>query len=439
VHGSTYQIIAADLATAAALLVLHELAYERTLPGAARWLWQTARTTAPSLRVVASRVRPARVDVLAVAVFAAVTLLWLAPLVVHLNGSFLADPADGTGTVRDYWAASAQGTSIFGLRHDDLLGAPEGTPRVPALQWANGIQPTIVLGLQHVFGRIGGWNVFLLLGFVLSASITYAVLRRLGVAPLSSVFGGYAYGFAPFVFEKAYVGHAAFVHVWVFPLLALALLRLHESRSPRSALLAGIVVALAFYLHSYFGLIALLMVGVFFVLEAVVVRGLAEKLYTATLLWVCAATTGLLLAPVVLAIALSRSEIDRSLSQPTSDLQRFGARLPDYVFPSTHHPLFGDLVSAHWDPRSAGEPTLFYGLTTIALASAAVVLLARRRTRPSERFPILFAAVLAVVAFVFSLPRISHVGPVAFPGPSYVTGQAFTYFRDYARFGVLVG
>jgi O-antigen/teichoic acid export membrane protein len=37
VHGSTYQLVGANLATAVALLVAHELFFERTLPQAARW------------------------------------------------------------------------------------------------------------------------------------------------------------------------------------------------------------------------------------------------------------------------------------------------------------------------------------------------------------------------------------------------------------------
>jgi O-antigen/teichoic acid export membrane protein len=39
-HGSTYQLVAVNLGTAAVLVAAHELFFERTLPGAARWLFR---------------------------------------------------------------------------------------------------------------------------------------------------------------------------------------------------------------------------------------------------------------------------------------------------------------------------------------------------------------------------------------------------------------
>ena len=38
VHGSTYQLVSANLATSAVLLVTHEVAFEPTLPKAVQWL-----------------------------------------------------------------------------------------------------------------------------------------------------------------------------------------------------------------------------------------------------------------------------------------------------------------------------------------------------------------------------------------------------------------
>jgi O-antigen/teichoic acid export membrane protein len=48
VHGSTYQLVATNLATAVALLLVHEVAFESTLPQAASWLvWRVRRLKAP--------------------------------------------------------------------------------------------------------------------------------------------------------------------------------------------------------------------------------------------------------------------------------------------------------------------------------------------------------------------------------------------------------
>ncbi len=39
-HGSTYQLVGANLAMAGLLLVVHEVAFGRTLPGAASWAFR---------------------------------------------------------------------------------------------------------------------------------------------------------------------------------------------------------------------------------------------------------------------------------------------------------------------------------------------------------------------------------------------------------------
>jgi O-antigen/teichoic acid export membrane protein len=43
VHGSTYELVGANLATSLALLLLHEFLVERTLPESARWAWTVGR------------------------------------------------------------------------------------------------------------------------------------------------------------------------------------------------------------------------------------------------------------------------------------------------------------------------------------------------------------------------------------------------------------
>jgi O-antigen/teichoic acid export membrane protein len=48
VHGSTYQLVGANLATSVAVLVSHELAFERTLPQAARWGLRALRHRLPA-------------------------------------------------------------------------------------------------------------------------------------------------------------------------------------------------------------------------------------------------------------------------------------------------------------------------------------------------------------------------------------------------------
>ena len=95
-------------------------------------------------------------------------------------------------------------------------------------------------GVASAIGFVGGFNVFLLTGFVLTGFFGFALLDRLGMHPLASFFGGYVLAFNPWMFERANYGHAAFTHVWIFLALILALLRMSERRTIASAALAGL-------------------------------------------------------------------------------------------------------------------------------------------------------------------------------------------------------
>ncbi len=373
-----------------------------------------------------------------------VTAAWFLPLLAHLNSSVLVGPNDETYAVRSYWGAEQDGKTPFTWKRDSLNGAPEGFPFASAVQIANFVQPGFVWVLRDVLGLYGAFNVFLLLGFALTGFAVYFLLDRIGISLVPALFAGYAVAFNPWMIERAYAGHAGYMHAWVFPVLLLAHLHAHKRRTIPSAIVVGLVLALSFYVSSYYGLIASLLFGVFWLVDFALARGWPEKLWTLTLVLGSVVACGGALLPAAVAWARDRASVSSSISNDVQQLQNLGASAESYVLPATRHPVLGAvtrsfdvLADKHW-----AENTLYLGWTTIVLALIGAVLLLRQhpavRERADQYVVTLVAAVAVPLAFLFSLKRETSVFGVDVPMPSYLMGELTAFWRVYARFGIIV-
>ena len=374
---------------------------------------------------------------LALLISSAVTAMWALPVVTHVNSRLLGGPSDSTSTIRDYWYDAHIGKSPFSATRDVLVAAPEGVDLSPSVQAANGVQPLVVWTLKGVFGLVGAWNVFVLVGVALSAACAWLLLDRLGVGLIASIFGAYAFGFSGYLVDKAYAGHGGLVQAWVFPLLLLALLDGRRRSWWRGPIVSGLIAALAFYLHTYYGFFALFLIVLFYAYETALVRRLGLQ---AARLVVALAAAGAGLIPAIVAMH-TLGGAPGSGSHPIESLQQFGARVEAYVAPAHWSPL-GRLLTSGLRARLeySGEPSLFFGFSTLLLAGWYILLQRRSRNRSAdEQFVAGFAATLVVCAFVMSLPREFAIGPVRLPAPSWFIGHVSTTIRVYARFGVLVG
>jgi hypothetical protein len=372
----------------------------------------------------------------------AVALLWLFPLVRHMDTAVLNGPNDATGTLQNYWVAAEEHRSPFTLKWNGYIDAPEGISGQPGVAAANAVQPIVVWSLRRVFGLVGAWNLFLIAGFVLSASLTYLLLLRIGVGRLPATFGAYVFAFNPYMFEKATSGHGGLVQTWIFPLLLLLLLRLVRRPALGSAAAVGGGLALASYLHNYYGLIGGFLIAVGYVVSFVRFRERPERRAIAGCVGVSILAAAICLVPAAVGLHLDRSSVGQ-YSHPITSLQQFGSRPLALLVPAEGNPVFGGILSSG-ERKSldhSAEPTLFFGWTTMVLAAAAAIMILTRRwsfDRPRGTI-VATAAVLIPLAYYMSLPRIVHVGPVPLPGGSWFLGHVTTVFRVYARFAVLIG
>lgn len=378
----------------------------------------------------------------ALAVFAVLTFLWNLPIAIDPGGTVLRGPADGTLSIRGNWITEEQGQTVFTATRDELNGAPEGLPYLNALSWAQPMQVGFLLVVHYAVGWIAAWNLFVMLGFLLTGVFGFALLDRLGFHPVTSFFGGYVLAFNPWMFERAWAGHAAFVHAWVFPALLLALLHMSRTRTLRSGLVAGAAYGLTFLFAGYSGLLATLIIGLYLLFELVRVRGLGEKAWTVTL--ACAAGLVCLaaLAPGLVKYALDRKTVSSSIANVAAEAQRLGADAASYVLPSATHPFFGELTRRYEPSRNFAETTLFFGYTTLVLAIVGAVLVLRRNpvalTSAMRRNALVFATLLLPIAFWASLRSVVRPFGLWIPTLSYFVTHVTTYFRVYARFGIVV-
>jgi hypothetical protein len=370
-----------------------------------------------------------------------VTLLWLSPLVRHLDSAVLSKPSDSTATIRFYWLAEHEHRTPFTLGHDAYVNAPEGSPTQQGAIVANAVQPAFVWSLRGALGLVGAWNLFLIVGFVLTATFAYYLARSLGLGVAAAIFAGYVFTFNTYMFQKAAAGHGGLVQAWILPLVALLLLR--RERRPRRgiAVAIGIALALASYLHTYYGLIAGVLVLVAYAVSFA--RRRPQRRATVGSALLSFAVAAVCLIPAALAQRLDSGGSVSQYSHSLDALQQFGSNPLAFLTPAAGNPLFGGILSAHQRTvlERTGEPTLFFGWITIVLACAGLVLLLRRRVGADDatRTVLLTTALIIPVAYYMSLPRLVHLGPIAIPAGSWFVGHVTTVFRVYARFGVLVG
>lgn len=405
---------------------------------------EAIQRTSVGARSVATHSRARRAALVAF-VFVVATVLWFLPLVSHLNTRLLLGPTDAAAAIRGYWAAAHLHQTPFTTHHDPLLGAPEGVPFPGAPVVAQPIQAGFVWLLHGAIGFVAAFNLFVLLGFVLTGTAAYVFLEGLGLRPLAAFFGAYVIAFNPWTFQRALAGHAAFVHVWVLIVLAAALLAFRRVRTAPRAVLTGLAYGLTFQMASYWGLLATLLVLVFFAGMLIEDRSMRERGRTVLLGIAGVATLGLTLVPALVAYRHDRTGVDRIAGHGLQDLTQFAATVKSYLLPNRSHPVLGFLGRRFLNSNQVlfSERSLFFGWTTIAAALVMTWLLVRRREllrRDSAyRFALAVFAVVALGAFLTSLPPYADVLGARIPMPSWVAGHITTFYRVYARFGILFG
>ena len=279
---------------------------------------------------------------------------------------------------------------------DPFQFRPESAPTVNPAIWPYGI---VFWPLYHVFGIVLGWNLFVLLTFVLAGLATFGWLRELGLSRGPALVGGLVFEIAPY---RALQSHGHLLGP-ITVLLPLSLWALERGRrgNPFWLVLSAASIAsipLSGQVHLAIGAIPLCLAYALVRLPAVTRR---------RALYLGGVAVGVLLA-IGAGLLIQHTVIDDSLGargRPLGELGLYSAQWLDFIAR---------------DPRHGPESYVFLGWLTPLAAIAGLVVLVRMQK-------LWLAVLLGVAAVVPMLLALGTNTPLYRPIRDVVPGL------EYAR------
>ncbi len=377
--------------------------------------------------------RTGRIHLLALALYAALALIFTYPLIFNMdrvNGA--GDPAVMVWSMA--WISHALASDAA------LYGANIFYPTPDALAYTDLLLPSAVFTapLYYITNNpLLSFNVVLLLTYVLSGYATFLLVRRLlagrSYAVPAALFAGGIYAVCPY--RYGHITQLNTMTTYFLPLILLFLHRYLTARRPLDLFLVGLFFALNALSGLYYGVFAILMMAAFYVVWSFLQRDpprLRDFAYGVPIFAAFGAGLAFLLWPY---IAQSGAE-DHSRDLATV---AGGSVIPAALLTSVPEswllgwtPEFFGIT--HENGKPVYELTLYPGLVAASLALYEMV--RRGATRTTALF-----ALLGLTIFVLSLgPRV-HLGGWEIPFPyallyEYVPG--FGSLRVPARMWAIV-
>ncbi|MCS6826161.1 MAG: YfhO family protein [Caldilinea sp.] len=398
---------------------------------------------------------------LALAFYAAATLVCTWPLALHLNSAIPGDGFDGWQNYWNlWWIKRALVERVTNPLFTDLLYHPTGVSLYfHTLNPFNGVATLpvqLALGLIPAYNAVvlvswvlGGYGMFLLARWVIgrrvqgsgdefssqsltgtSAQKEKPALRGVGfVAPFAA---GLIYTLSPFHMAHL-LGHMQVMSLQWMPFYILALLRsLHLARSGRpwlqAALWAGLFLILAGLCDWYFVLYLFLFTAVAVLWQWLTPPGrpTLRRLFIAL---APPAVAGLLFALGLsfwLIPMMAEAMQFRFMVRPVSDLYILSASVMDFLIPNRLHTLFRP-ESFAWPGNQiapVSERTIAIGYTALALAVTALALKMRKAV---------FWGVMAFFFFMLALGPHIHLGDITWEKipEAVLRGEELTSWTPY--------
>lgn len=356
--------------------------------------------------------------------------LWVTwPMPTDLRTSLYGPGGDVIGAVTGF-REMAQHAFPFLPGRVESLGAPEGMA-INHAQYIATWPSSLVMWLGTlVFGAVMAMNLFVLAGFVLTGVSTFLFVRwRIG-DPWIAALAGWTLAFLP---DPLFNGGTApdFAHRWVLILLLWRMLVLRDEPTRRNGLLAGAAAVVTVSWNPYYLLIGTVAYG------SLVAAGLAVGAirrraadHVRVLAWSVLPLVG---AAVVYAFAAAAAEQSGVRERGFADLYLYSLRPLEFLNPPDGS-LFASLDLSTRDAQTY----VYVGLTTFALALAAVAVVALSRAASRLRSDVLTLAWTVVVGVAWAGPPTFAVAGVTIYLPSWFIGQLTTTWRIYGRFSAIV-
>jgi hypothetical protein len=326
-----------------------------------------------------------RRDLLVLLFFTVLTLLMTYPLITKIGSVYAGNNEDLWTFQWDNWWTRTALTHGLDTLYTNYQFFPNGVSLAAhSLSFYNSI---IWIPLASIFGDIAGYNITILLTFILSGYTMFKLAEYLiggqgagdrGQAntppspnprPLiPALIAGIIYAFAPYHFSQS-LGHVSLASVQWFPLLAVFILKATRERSWRNAIAIGLVTFLLTATRLQFIVLGAAVFALFVLIDWLVshrewARGAIVRL-------IVGAALGLILSLPIALPALRLYTQAASPDELIADEQTWGQTdLLAYTLPMTYHPIFGPLVAPLYTNFAKNQAWMPYlGLSVVALAA----------------------------------------------------------------------
>ncbi len=335
------------------------------------------------------------------------------PLITDMTGAVAGPPGDNFEYVYKLWwfehALFEQQQSPFFLPQ---VFYPFGYEL--ALSETTLANTILGLPLTAAFGEVAAYNLLILWSFALSGMGAYLLARRLTRSSTAALIAGLAFAFLPYRLSLVGSGHLPLLGTGWLPLMLLYEENLIQGRRLRDGVLCGLFFGLFALSSWYYAYMGALVAVAYAVLRARPLLSLLREPRFWRSFLPGAVVAALVMAPALIPfLSLSaRGEI----SKTTLSLQyidTWSASLPDFLFPSIMHPLWGERLVGIY-PQNVHENLLWLGLVPLLLAGYAVV---------HRRSPIVSVlAIIGVLGLVLAMGTTVHWAgnPVYIPVPDGV-------------------
>ncbi|MDK2980400.1 MAG: hypothetical protein PWQ55_747 [Chloroflexota bacterium] len=320
--------------------------------------------------------------------FLLLTLAFTRPLYKHLSTHIDGGLGDNLYFI---WQIGWFKQAIFDLHqlpfHSFLLNFPYGynlaTTEIAPLQLAFALP--FALGGQPVLG----YNIAMLLTFVLSGLFMSLWIEHLSGSRWAGLLSGTAYAFLPYHMVHFLSGHLNISAIQWFPLFFwgfTGMLTGEKAQKRNVWLLAiglsGIALSSQYYLYTTFVVSALILLVYFLFIR--------RDQFLNGRLWKQFLLAGLLSLPALAVGVVPYALVHRGGEARTlQDVMQFSAGLSDYILPFTRHFLWGKWVWAHFPRDLWNEATLYIGLPLVVLA---VIAFLKRKAGPHQTLFRIFLA-----------------------------------------------
>lgn len=251
-------------------------------------------------------------------------------------------------------------------------------------------------------GPIAGYNIAMLLTFVLSGFFMYLWVRSLTKSNAAALLAGTLYAFSPYHIAHFVVGHLNLCGIEWFPLYFWGLHNLLNSKKKfdlKSVLLTGLPLGLIAFTSMYYLYMTLIFSLIFVAGYLCFTR---FSVFRNKFFWIEAASAIALCVPFVyfalrpfINLAQSGTLVSRSIEYASM----YSASPTDFFLPSSDHFLLGALFSKWFDRSLWNESSLYIGL--IALVFAVVAITGQKKSQ--HRWFIWTALIVIVASFILAL------------------------------------